>query len=164
MSAAVIYDNGRDGFLARSTSKPPSKFDSIEYLNIDASTPPGKSRRSPGVRQHNSSTARSTCSSNVSTPGSNATTTGAWSWGDGNNSCANTEDMTLATRSSWKAEVSGRRSKPMTAPSSTSKHRKKFFWGPKVALQGQEMDREVRSTNKGEPATFALYVCRCGLH
>lgn len=147
MSAAV-YDGGRDSFLERSSSKPPSKFDSIEYLDA-AATGKGKSRRITSCAAGGLNNAGPhTCSSDASSPGSNATTAGAWSWRDGNSS--------IATKS-WKEEVSGRRHKPLTAPSSC-KYRKKFYWGPRVTHQGQETKRDVRSTNRGEPVTFALCV------
>lgn len=160
MSVTVVYDGGRDTFLDRSSAKPPSKFDSIEYLEA-LSCWRGRtySRRHPstatasGLKKTENSVVSS---SDASNPSSNATTTGAWSWGDGNNSHANTE-VTCAA-SSWKEEVSGRRNKPSTAPSSSCKYRKKFYWGPKVTRQGQETDRDVRSTNMGEPVTFALCV------
>lgn len=195
MSAACIYDGGRDGFLATPTSKPPSKFDSIEYLERDvhdkssiiassvaaaaaaaaapAAPAAGKAKKSrtssAAGGRYNKNAGKSTyyCSSNVSAASSSATTAGAWSWGgDGNSSRANTEEVTQAA-SSWRAEVAGSSSsssssgkKPSTAPSASacSKHGKKFFWGPRVAPQGQEIDRDVRSTNQGEPATFALCV------
>lgn len=158
MSAAV-YDGGRDSFLERSSSKPPSKFDSIEYLDAPSAWK-GKTHSS---RRTTSSAAgglknslTSICSSDASNPiSSNATTTGAWSWGDGNPS-SNATEVTHAA-SSWKEEVSGRRHKPLTAPSSCKYH-KKFYWGPRVTRQGQETDRDVRNTNMGEPVTFALCV------
>lgn len=156
--SAVVYDGGRDTFLERSSSKPPSKFDSIEYLDT-ASSWKGKSTNSKkttsAVGAPNNA-GSSCCSSDVSNPSSNATTVGAWSWADGNNSRAT--EVTQGV-SSWKEEVSGRRTnKPLTAPSSCSKHRKKFYWGPRVTRQGQETDRDVGSTNMGEPVTFALCV------
>lgn len=182
MSATYIYDGGRDGFLATSTSKPPSKFDSIEYLERDAldkssiassvataAAAAGKAKRcgriSPaaGGRYSNTTAGKIIYSSNASAASSNVTTAVAWSWGDDGNdsSCDNTEGVTHAT-SSWREEVCGsRRKKPSTAPSSASacsKHGKKFYWGPRVTPQGQEIDRDVRGTNEGEPVTFALCV------
>eukprot|EP00903_Cladosiphon_okamuranus_P007750 g7508.t1 len=168
MSAAVIYDCGRDTFLERSSSKPPSKYDSIEYLET-ASCWKGKKNSSSGSKKTTllaaggpNNAAASTCGSDASNPSSNATTVGAWSWADGNNSRAT--EVTHAA-SSWKEEVSGkRRSKPSTAPSAASsscKHRKKFYWGPRVNHQGQETDRDVRTTNMGEPVTFALALDKC---
>ena len=164
MSAAV-YDCGRDTFLERASSKPPSKFDSIEYLDTASSwkgkgspSTSGGSRRATSAAGGFNNAGTSVCGSNVSNHSSNATTVGAWSWGGGSNSRA-TEVTHPA--SSWKEEVSGRRSnKPSTAPSSSSscRHRKKFYWGPRVTCQGQETDRDVRSTNMGEPVTFALCV------
>lgn len=179
MSATRFYDGGRDSFLARSTSNPPSKFDSIEYLEHDVHNKSFVSfesstaeRASGGEDKHRKisaaaitggkNTARSAYdSNNVSAASSVATTTGAWSWGDGNNSHANTE-VTQAACSSWKAEVSGKR--VSTAPplpsskSSSSSHTKKFFWGPKVARKREEAERDIRRTNQGDPATFALCV------
>lgn len=171
MSASVVYDCGRDTFLERSSSKPPSKYDSIEYLDT-ASSWKGKNSSSgsrktttpaAGGRNH---AGTSICSSDASNPSSNATTVGNWSWADGNNSHAT--DVTHAA-SSWKEEVSGRRNnKPSTAPSSSSpscKYRKKFYWGPRVTRQGQETDRDVRSTNMGEPVTIGLgYVVLTAPH
>lgn len=152
--STAIYDSGRDSFLERSSSKPPSKFDSIEYLDASGA---GKGKSNSSRRLTSAAgglnNAGSTCSSShVSNPSSNATTTGAWSWVDGNNS-ANTAE----TQQTWKEEVSGRSNKPLTAPSSC-KYRKKFYWGPKATRQGQETNRDVRSTNMGEPVTFSLCV------
>lgn len=172
MSAAV-YDGGRDTFLERSSAKPPSKFDSIEYLDTwncwqrtsnNNSCSSKRTAAAGGLKNAGTST----CGSYTSNPSSNATSIGVWSCGDGNNSHAT--EVTHAA-SSWKEEVSGRRNKPSTAPSSC-KYRKKFYWGPRVARQGQETERDVRSTNMGEPVTFALCVSvviyhRCvalGLH
>lgn len=159
MSTAVYYDGGRDTFLERPSAKPPSKFDSIEYLdtwscwqrkNINTCR-----KRTAAAAGGLNNAGTSACGSDASNPSSNATSIGAWTCGDGNNSRAT--EVTHAA-SSWKEEVSGRRNKPSTAPSSSRKHRKKFYWGPRVARQGQETEREVRSTNMGEPVTFALCV------
>ncbi|CAM9698944.1 unnamed protein product, partial [Ectocarpus sp. 4 AP-2014] len=182
MSVTRFYDGGRDSFLARSTSNPPSKFDSIEHLERDvhnksfvafesstavrASGGEDKHREiSPPVITRGGNTAGSTHDSkNVSTASSVATTTGAWSWGDGNNSHANTE-VTQAASSSWKAEVSGKRvftaPPPPSSQSPSSSHSKKFFWGPKVARKREEAERNIRRTNHGDPATFALAVDEC---
>lgn len=182
MSVTRFYDGGRDSFLARSTSNPPSKFDSIEHLERDvhnksfvAFESSTAERASGGEDKHREisaaaitgggNTAGSTHdSNNVSAASSVATTTGAWSWGDGNNSHANTE-VTQAATSSWKAEVSGKRvftaPPPPSSQSSSSSHlshRKKFFWGPKVARKREEAERDIRRTNQGDPATFALCV------
>lgn len=158
---AAVYDGGRDSFLERSSARPPSKFDSIEYLDADSGAA-GKGKSNSSRRSRITSAAgglnnagTSTCSSDISCPSSNATATGVWSWGDGNSSRANTEATQAA--SSWKEEVSGRRNKPSIAPSSCN-YRKKFYWGPRVTRQGQEANRDVRSTNMGEPVTFALCV------
>lgn len=182
MSTAFIYDGGRDGFLARSTSKPPSKFDSIEYLERDvhdkssiassvaaaAAAAAGKVKRSRRTTSAaggrcNNNMGKGTCSSNVSAAGSKAITDGAWGWVDDGNGSRATTEVTLPA-SSWRAEVFGSKAKkPSTAPSSSaasacSKHSKTFFWGPRVTPQGQEIDRDVRSTNEGEPVTLALWV------
>ncbi|CAM9761713.1 unnamed protein product [Scytosiphon promiscuus] len=162
MSSACLFDGGRDGFLARSTSKPPSKFDSIEFLERDdkscitSKRSVTSSKKNSGIIADSELGGRSigrSVHSARSTSSSNATAMGAWSWGDGNSSRANTE--ATQTASSWKAEVSGRStcSKPLTAPL--------FFWGPKVTRPGQEAAREIRRTNTGDPATFALTVDKC---
>ncbi|CAM9706245.1 unnamed protein product [Hapterophycus canaliculatus] len=172
MGSLCVYDGGRDSFLARSTSKPPSKFDSIEFLERDdksciASAAPvvtcAKANKAITVAEVGVRSVATSIHSGGSITSSNATATGAWSWGDGNSSCAKTE--ATQTRSSWKKEVSCRSTsiKPLTAPTSFSSPscHKKFFWGPKVARLGEEAEREVRRTNTGDPATFALAVDTC---
>lgn len=168
MSAACLYDNGRDDFLATATSKPPSKFDSIEWLPYDVHQSTtlafNAARWSPKTRPNSDGqrNGRNTSSSSSSSS-SHATAVAGWS-GDNKSCCTNSE---FADTGSWRAEVSGRLS---TAPSSRSAvgvtspcktpsgATKKFFWGPKAVCPRQEVDRHIRRTNMGEPATFAMWV------
>lgn len=177
-----LYDNGRDNFLATATSRPPSKFDSIEYLKHDvhdSSTIAFRASsslitRKPKITVVGTAFAAEPTSSSITTAISKGVNTGA-SWrsdcGDIGNSSSSSSEETCAA-SSWKAELSGRSS---TAPCRSgvgveSSHKtptgvpKKFFWGPKVTRPRQEVERDVRRTNKGEAATFAMWVqCACSM-
>lgn len=199
-----FYDSGRDTFLATPTSKPPSKFDSIEYLEHDvcesltiacktssSSSPSPSSSVLPSVRRKVRRTPDerrcverdiTTSSSNISNNDGSTTTfeTAGGLSGSGGSSVGANSEVTHAT--CWRAEVSRISSssrKPATAPSSSCRWAsglhssssisppfeqfktpaglpKTFFWGPKVARQRQETERNIRRTNKGEPATFAM--------
>lgn len=190
MQVFNFYDSGRDSFLATSTSKPPSKFDSIEYLEHDvnesstiarqtsSSLSPSFLRRKawrriPDERRCVERATTTTCSSSTNNITTTFETAGGWNGGEGSSVGANSE-VTHAT--CWRAEVSriNNNSKPATAPSSCPRGAeganspsfkqfktpaglpKTFFWGPKVARQRQETERNIRRTNRGEPATFAM--------
>lgn len=169
MSTLGIYDGGRDNFLHMASSRPPSKWDSIESLEHDvhdASTiaygNTKASRRATTVHSHGRCIFSGGSYSRIS-------------------SASDSSIGSKATRTSlWKEDLSGHDNRPSTVPSraltrqvdsvveSGSDHRhhfktpagipKKFLWGPKVVRQGQEAERHVRRTNKGEPATFAMWV------
>ena len=187
MQASNFYDSGRDSFLVTSTSKPPSKFDSIENLEHDvcesstiacktssSSSSPSflrrKARRIPDERR--CVERDTTCgSSNNGSSGSTFESAGGLSGSGGSSTGVNSEVIHAAT--CWRAEVSRISSKPATAPSFCRRAEgvnsaslkqfktpaglpKSFFWGPKVTRQRQETERDIRRTNKGEPATFAM--------
>lgn len=158
MITTSLHDSGRDSFLLTTTSRPPSKWDSIEYISSDAdSTTIGFA-----TRQRRARTAAGTRSRHDKfLPPSTITFSGS-----------NSSSSSAATRaSSWKQEVSGKR--PCTAPGYCMNNKngvgvatansktpagvpKKFLWGPKVACQREEMDRDIRRTCNGDPATFSL--------
>lgn len=160
MGSSHVYDSGRDDFLVRATSTPPSKYDSIEDLECDVherSTIAFKIS-TEALAKKNSTTdgrfiGRSTCSSSSS----KTSYAGRWSG-------SRVQSEAIQT-SSWREEVSGR---PLTAPcrpilgldsefKTPAGVPKKFLWGPKVSCQQQRGDWDVRRTNKGDPATFAMW-------
>ena len=193
MQVFNFYDSGRDSFLATSTSKPPSKFDSIEYLEHDvyesstiacqtsSSSSPSLLRRKarrriPDERRCIERDVTTTVCSSSTNNNTTATTfdTARGLSGGGGSSVGTNSEVTRAP-CCWRAEVSRTSSKPATtAPFSCPRRAggaispsfeqfktpgglpKTFFWGPKVARQRQETERNIRRTNKGEPATFVM--------
>lgn len=164
-NTAGLYDNGRDDFLATAASGPPSKFDSIEDLKYDVHKNSTIAHRTLSLRKLKTvgtTVPGESASSTTTSSSRDASSGGASGCGHTRNSTNNSEETCAA--SSWKAELSGRSS---TAPCRSgagveSSYKtpagvpKKFFWGPKVTRQRQEVERDVRRTNKGEPATFAM--------
>ena len=207
-----FFDSGRDTFLVTPTSKPPSKFDSIEYLEHDVcesttiackTSSPSSSlllrrnarRTSPGERCLGSrDTSYGSSSNNINNNSSSSTTTTTFvattaaavgggglsgSSSGGSSIGVNSDVNHQHAASCWRAEVSRGENKPATAPSSFNNDSlwaegvnsssissgsfktpsglpKNFYWGPKVARERQETERNIRRTNKGEPATFAM--------
>lgn len=179
-----VYDSGRDSFLLNRSSRPPSGWDSIEYLGRDvhynttiSSNVSSYSKRSATASSdHNtgrscrrsSTTTHSEERSNCSNSRNDRSNSHRSSNGSMSDSTA-----TRANDSSWSAELTGTGSRAGTAPGrSTMRNRnnigvpsalktpagapKKFFWGPKVARERQKIELDVRRTNHGEAATFAL--------
>lgn len=165
-STAGLYDNGRDDFLATATSRPPSKFDSIEYLRHDVHKNSTIAFRTLSLRKPKTVGTTPSGEPASSTTSSRDVSSGGRSVCGHTHNSSNSNSQETCAASSWKAELSGRSS---TAPCRSgagveSSYKtpagvpKKFFWGPKVTRQRQEVERDVRRTNKGEPATFAMWV------
>lgn len=175
MNGSIIFDSGRDNFLARPSSKPPSKFDSIEFLEPDvhdgstiafkALSSRSSTRKAAkiAVGHRTTAAAQTAMSGSISSSDANASTAtvGKWSGPVGSNlSSAGTEAIHAT---SWKAKVSRRPSttvhdcqrarSPIKTPGGMPK---KFLWGPRAMRPRQEITRDVRRTNHGEPATFSL--------
>lgn len=169
MASARVFDSRRDNFLATLSSKPPSKFDSIEVLERDVNDSSTIAFKASAVGSHRTGTTSTTTggkrAAGKSLSSSSNISVGAWGGGSGSGSGGDDSEVTQVRP--WKTEVSasGRSSAPCglavnvgTPFKTPAGAPKRFFWGPKAVCQRQEVDRDITRNNTGEPATFAMWV------